>query len=64
MNKLNMPSIHTHAHMHTHTHTHTILLIIIYIYHAFINTMSTHMIHINLDMIFYTHVEPGPTKII
>ena len=28
-----------------------------YIYHALINALSAHMIHINLDMIFYTHVE-------
>ena len=50
-----------------------------YIYHAFINTLSTHMIHINLNTIFYTHahmihinlntifythVEHSPTKTI
>ena len=35
-----------------------------YIYHAFINTLSTHMMHINLNMIFYTHVEHSPTKTI
>jgi len=35
-----------------------------YIYHALINTLSTHMIHINLNMIFYTHVEHSPTKTI
>ena len=28
-----------------------------YIYHALINALSAHMIHINLNMIFYTHVE-------
>ena len=28
-----------------------------YIYHALINTLSTHMIHVNLNMIFCTHVE-------
>ena len=33
-----------------------------YIYHALINALSTHMIHINLNMIFYTHVEHSPTK--
>ena len=38
--------------------------IIIYIYHALINALSTHMIHINLNMIFYTHVEHSPTKTI
>ena len=28
-----------------------------YIYHALTNALSAHMIHINLNMIFYTHVE-------
>ena len=28
-----------------------------YIYHALINAPSAHMIHINLNMIFYTHVQ-------
>ena len=32
-----------------------ILLIIMYIYHALIHALSAHMIHINLNMIFYTH---------
>ena len=32
-----------------------------YIYHALINTMSAHMIHINLN-IFYTHVEHSSTQ--
>ena len=32
-------------------------LIIMHMYHALINAMSAHMIHINLNMIFYTHVE-------
>ena len=35
-----------------------------YIYHAFINALSAHMIHINLNMIFYTHAEYSPTKTI
>ena len=35
-----------------------------YIYHALINALSAHMIHINLNMIFYTHVEHSHTKII
>ena len=38
------------------------IIIIMYIYHALINAMSNHMIHINLNMIFYTHVEHSPTK--
>ena len=38
------------------------IIITMYIYHALINAMSIHMIHINLNMIFYTHVENSPTK--
>ena len=34
------------------------------IYHAVINALSTHMIHMNLNMIFYTLVEHSPTKTI
>ena len=36
-------------------------IIIMYIYHALVNALSTHMIHI-LNMIFYTHVKHSPTK--
>ena len=32
-----------------------------YIYHALINALSAHMIHINLNTIFYTHVKHSPT---
>ena len=35
-----------------------------YIYHALINALSAYMIHINLNMIFYTHVKHSPTKTI
>ena len=35
-----------------------------YIYHALINALSAHMIHINLNVIFYTHVEHSPTETI
>ena len=35
-----------------------------HIYHALINALSAHMIHINLNMILYTHVEHSPTKTI
>ena len=35
-----------------------------YIYHALMNALSAHMIHFNLNMIFYTHVEHSPTKTI
>ena len=40
------------------------IIIIMYIYHALINALSAHMIHINLNMIFYTHVEHSPIKTI
>ena len=33
-----------------------------YIYQALINALSAHMIHINLNTIFYTHIEDSPTK--
>ena len=42
----------------------TTVIIIMYIYHALINALSTHMIHNNLNMIFYTHVKHSPTKTI
>ena len=35
-----------------------------YIYHALINALSDHVIHINLNMIFYTYIEHSPTKTI
>ena len=41
-----------------------IIIIIMYIYHALINALRAHMIHINLNMIFYTHVKHSPTKTI
>ena len=41
-----------------------ITIIIMYIYHAVINALSAHIIHINLNMIFYTHIEHSPTKTI
>ena len=40
------------------------LQITMYIYHALINALSAHMIHINLNVIFYTHVKHSPTKTI
>ena len=40
------------------------LIIIMYIYHALINVLNADMIHMNLNMIFYTHVEHSPTKTI
>ena len=41
-----------------------IIIIIMSIYQEPINALSVHMIHINLNMIFYTHVEHSPTKAI
>ena len=35
-----------------------------YIYHALIKALSAHMMHIKLNLIFYTHVEHSPTKTI
>ena len=40
------------------------IIIIMYIYHVLINALSAHMIHTNLNMIFYTHIEHSPTKTI
>ena len=40
------------------------VLIIMYIYHALINALSAHMIHINLQTILCTHVENRATKTI
>ena len=37
-------------------------IIIMYFYYVLINALSVHMIHINLNTIFYTHVEHSPTK--
>ena len=33
-------------------------------YHALVNALSAHMIHINLNIIFYTHVEYSSNKTI
>ena len=43
-------------------HNQKCIIIIMYIYHALINALSAHMTHINLNMIFYTHVKHSPTK--
>ena len=40
------------------------IIIIMCIYRALINALSIHMIHVNLNVIFYTHVEHSPTKTI
>ena len=41
-----------------------LIIILMYIYHTLINALNAHMIRINLNMIFYTHVEHSPTKTI
>ena len=41
-----------------------IIIIIMYIYHALINTLSAHMVPVNLYTIFCTHIEHNPTKTI
>ena len=42
-----------------------LIIIIMYIYHALINTLSIHMIHIYINLnILYTYVEHSPTKTI
>ena len=41
-----------------------IIIVIMYIYYPLINALSAPMIHINLNMIFYAHVEHSPTKTI
>ena len=41
---------------------HINVIIIMYIYCMLINTLSAHIVHINLNIIFYTHVEHSPIK--
>ena len=41
-----------------------IIMMIMYIYHALINALSAHMIHVDLNTIFCTRVEHSPTKTI
>ena len=41
---------------------HTLLLLLTYIYHALIDTQSTHITHIDLNTIFYTHIEQSPAN--
>ena len=53
---------HPHPHPHTVTSTLVIITIIMYIYHALINVLNAHIIHIDLTTIFYTHLEQSPTS--
>jgi len=41
-----------------------LIIIRMYIYQELINALSTHMIHINLNTIFYTQAEHSPTETI
>ena len=41
-----------------------ILIMIMYSYHVLINALSTHMIHINLNMMFCTPVEHSPSILV
>ena len=51
-----------HDSSHKSTAHWPLIIIIMYIYHALITALSAHMIYMNLNMIFYTHVEHSPTK--
>ena len=39
-------------------------MIIMYIYHALIDTLNAHLVHINLNTLFYTDLEDSPIKTI
>ena len=39
-----------------------IMMMMMHIYHALINALKAHMTHINLNEMFYTHIEHSPTK--
>ena len=49
------------AHFTLHWKHNNVIIIIMYIYHVLINALNTHMIYININTIFYTHVEHSPT---
>ena len=36
----------------------------VYIYHALIDALNAHTVHVNLNTMFYTHVEQGPASAI
>ena len=40
------------------------IIMLLYLYHTLINALSAHIIHNNLNTIFYTDVEDSPTKTI
>ena len=52
-----------HDSSHKSTAHWPLIIIIMYIYHALITALSAHMIYMNLNMIFYTHVEHSPVYI-
>ena len=51
-----------HSYNRPCVHSQTVIVIIMYIYHTLINALSACIIHINLNMIFCTHVEHSPIK--
>ena len=59
-----MNTLHHHHYIYILKDTITTDIIIMSIYHVLISALSAHIIHINLSMIFYTHVEDSPTKTI
>ena len=66
------PSHYFHAHAEQITRTRTStpcqdssrnIIIIMYAYYALINALNTHVTHMTLNAIFYTHIEHSPIKI-
>ena len=41
-----------------------ITVILMYIHQSLINALSAHVIHVNLNTMFYAHVEQSPTNAI
>ena len=60
----NPPDTTKHWRMNTKELISAWKIIIMCVYHVLINALSAHMIHINLNVIFCTHVEHNPTKTI
>ena len=53
-----------HLDSHTAPELCLLLLLLMYIYHALINALSAHVIHIKLNTIFYIRVEDSPSETI
>ena len=54
------PLLSSMYHCKDYNSVQTAIIIIMYIYHVLINALSAHLIHINLNVIFCTHVEHSP----